>query len=192
MKRLGFTLAELLIALAILGVIATFSIPKVLQAQQDSKWKAMAKEAASTFSAAYDKYKQVNGANPNVSVDNLTPYMNFVKMDTSAVSMDNLPGSIGWACNSGPCLRLHNGGVIQYGIGESFGGSASTNAIFIHFDPDGKLTDGTANGPGKAVEFDLYYNGKITSAGYALPNTTTSLQSWSATPSWEPSWFSWD
>jgi prepilin-type N-terminal cleavage/methylation domain-containing protein len=41
---LGFTLAELLIALGILGVIATFAIPKILVAQQDTKRKAVLKE----------------------------------------------------------------------------------------------------------------------------------------------------
>ena len=42
----GFTLVELLIALAILGTIATFTIPKVLQTQQDGKFKSIGKEAA--------------------------------------------------------------------------------------------------------------------------------------------------
>lgn len=45
----GFTLAELLIALAILGVIAAFSIPKVLSAQQNQTYNAIAKEAAATY-----------------------------------------------------------------------------------------------------------------------------------------------
>lgn len=42
----AFTLAELLIALAILGVIATFTIPKVLTANQNGTFKAIGKETA--------------------------------------------------------------------------------------------------------------------------------------------------
>lgn len=45
----GFTLAELLIALGISGVIATFAIPKILAAQTNGKYKAVAKEAAGTM-----------------------------------------------------------------------------------------------------------------------------------------------
>ena len=53
----GFTLAELLIALAILGVIATFTIPKILDSGTDSKRNAIAKEIAATVSGAYQNYK---------------------------------------------------------------------------------------------------------------------------------------
>lgn len=47
----GFTLAELLIALGILGVIATFTIPKILSAQQDSKTKPSPKKRLPCFMA---------------------------------------------------------------------------------------------------------------------------------------------
>ncbi len=50
--RQGFTLAELLIALAILGLIATFAIPKLLASQQDTKRRAIMQEAISALSAA--------------------------------------------------------------------------------------------------------------------------------------------
>lgn len=43
-RQHAFTLAELLIALGILGVIATFTIPKILTAQQDAKKWAIFKE----------------------------------------------------------------------------------------------------------------------------------------------------
>ena len=52
MKQRGFTLAELLIALGILGVIATFTIPKVLQTNQNAQWQATGKEAIAMISGA--------------------------------------------------------------------------------------------------------------------------------------------
>lgn len=47
----GFTLAELLIALMILGEIATFTIPKILSAQTNGRKNAIFKETISTLSA---------------------------------------------------------------------------------------------------------------------------------------------
>lgn len=48
----GFTLAELLISLAILGVIATFAIPKVLSSQQDGQRVALVRETFAALSEA--------------------------------------------------------------------------------------------------------------------------------------------
>lgn len=47
----GFTLAELLIALAILGVISAFAIPKILSAQQNEKKEAVTRETLGTIMA---------------------------------------------------------------------------------------------------------------------------------------------
>ena len=50
MHRTGFTLAELLIALLILGVIATFTIPKILNNQQSSQKKSVFIESIAMLS----------------------------------------------------------------------------------------------------------------------------------------------
>ena len=51
----GFTLAELLVALSVLGVMATFTIPKMLQNQENSKRKAIYRESIAAFhEAMYD------------------------------------------------------------------------------------------------------------------------------------------
>ncbi len=49
-ERAGFTLAELLIALAILAIIATFTIPKLLVNQQNQKRNAIFKEVIASLS----------------------------------------------------------------------------------------------------------------------------------------------
>ena len=74
--NLGFTLAELLIALVILGVIATFTIPKVLSSQQSNQWKSQAKEVASMISGAYSVYQSENSASASTTTADLSPSMN--------------------------------------------------------------------------------------------------------------------
>src|SRR3712207_5952575 len=108
MKR-GFTLAELLIALAILGVIATFTIPKVLNSQQDGKYKAMAKETVSAVSEAFSNYQKSNTVTGNESLGVLTPYLNYVSIHTSTLVIDDEPSGTSRACSAtSVCLRLHN------------------------------------------------------------------------------------
>jgi len=189
--RYGFTLAELLISLAILGVIATFTIPKILTAQQNSQYNAKAKEAAAMISAAYESYKQQgNTPNTNTSAGNLTPFMNYVAVDSSS-SIDLMYTDTTRACTGGyGCIKLHNGGMLLWASG-GFMGTASTNAIYFYFDPDGIVTDGTTNGPGKSTCFWLYYNGRITS--YANLTAGTIYAGGTAGPnsSYDPPWFQW-
>src|SRR5262249_45092855 len=103
----GFTLAELLIALAILGVIATFTIPKVIQSQTNSRYNAEAKEAAGFVSDAYRSYQLSNGVSGSFGIFNLTPYLNYVRID-STTTIDDIQGNTTLTCGALflNCLQL--------------------------------------------------------------------------------------
>lgn len=193
MIKQGFTLAELLIALAILGVIATFTIPKVLQAQQNGAWNSEAKEVAGMISGAYSAYQQANTPTANTTFGDVTQYLNYIAADTTS-TIDQWQNNTTRPCNSGwTCVKLHNGGMLNWNTTTQFGGTGSTNAMPVTFDPDGRVTDGTTNGPGKSVQFFIYYNGYITSRGYTKPNTVSSTNLYaSPVPSDDPPWFSWN
>jgi prepilin-type N-terminal cleavage/methylation domain-containing protein len=191
----GFTLAELLIALSILGVIATFTIPKVLQSQQNGKYNTMAKEAIATISQAYQMYIHDHSLSTNTKVSDFIPYLNYIKETSQQV--DSI---LAWGtahCGSPPerCLILHNGGVLHFWDSDTFGGTATTNAILFEFDPDG-TKNGQPDGSGHAIMFFLYYNGKIRTYGTIDPNTTLdnggSPQVMNPWPAQDPSWFSWE
>ena len=190
-KRRGFTLAELLIALVILGVIATFTIPKVLQIQRNYAYTSAYKETMGAISQAYQLYIQQNGYNTGMNAADLTPYLNFVA-HTTIGSIDADPGGTNNFCNwSGSCLKLHNGATLLDG-GNTFGAVNSQNFVSYIFDPDG-VYSGTTNGTGKALDIDLYYNGRVNSAMERLGTDTTyvfgiPLHYGAST---QPDWFSW-
>lgn len=188
--RQGFTLAELLIALAILGVIATFTIPKVLNSQQSNKSNAVAKEVAGMLSGALTAYKQSNTVVAGTTGSDLTPYMNYVKLDTVSV-IDDYETDPDDLCSDDPCLLLHNGARLMYGAADPFGGTQGTSAIWFQLDPDG-VYGGSTTGPSKSVVFWLYANGRITTYGSLFSGTMSGGGSVSATPAYDPTWFSWN
>jgi prepilin-type N-terminal cleavage/methylation domain-containing protein len=192
MNSSGFTLAEILVSLAILGVIATFTIPKVLQNQADGRYKAVAKESAGTISAAYQSYRVANGVNSAMTLYNLTPYLNYTKIDTSGVLIDNTYTQTSYTCdNSRPCIRLHSGAAMIFSE-SSFGGTATTNGLWFDVDPDG-VYSGTTNSGGKSVEFWLYPDGYVTDTGNVRTNTTNTLFGpYAPSPGQMPPWFSWN
>lgn len=191
----GFTLTELLIALAILSVIATFTIPKILLVQQRQKENAIAKEAAAMVAGAYQFYKHTYTADANTGMATLTPYMNYAAVDTSTI-IDGEYTQGSHTCGSSSarqCLRLHNGAMLRYGNPSTdlFGGTNTTNAIWFSVDPDG-VYSGSATGEGKAVEFWLYYNGRLATWGTVEPNTCRNGGTCvDPTPANDPPWFSW-
>lgn len=208
----GFTLAQLLISLAILGIIETFTIPRIVQLQPDSRNSVITTEALSTVSAAYFNYKQQNTVTgSNFNLGDLTPYLNYVSVATDTVTaIDNMYGSLGLPGDGAncsyavSCYLLHNGARIQIwgqaGTGSasasSFGDTNTTNFIYFFVDPDGTLTSpGTTNGPGKSVLGILYYNGKITTAHHCQSGDTTSENgvpgTWCDGIALDPPWFSW-
>ena len=186
----GFTLAELLIALAILGVIATFTIPKILNNADTSGWNAKSKEVANMIISSRDKLLIDGQFSVDTAGGDMTPYMKHIKVDTTS-SIDGVQTAGSVACNATRyCLELHNGGKLMVWHNLKFNGSHSSNAIQFFFDPDGKYS-GTTTGPGKSVAFVLYYDGLLRTFGTQEPNTCIDSCS-GPTPAYDPPWFSWN
>jgi len=156
----GFSLAELLIALLILGEISTFTIPKVITAQQNMQKTTNMKDTASMIGAAYEEAQLAGIINSNSRLQNLTPYFNYLSVDTAS-TIDDIVGYGSLSCNSTyPCYRLHNGALLMDRGG--FAGTGTTNSMVIHLDLDGTYS-GSTTGDSKSVMFVLFYNGRITS-----------------------------
>lgn len=113
----AFSLAELLIALAILGVIATFTIPKILHSQQSSKKRAILQETLSTLAALTAEAWQTGELRKGSNGLYILRKMNVVKLcDTSADAEACWPVShpmLGGAMEQNePGAVLHNGATL--------------------------------------------------------------------------------
>lgn len=181
----GFTLVELLISLAILGEIATFTIPKILTSQSNGTKLAVSKEDISIISGAFSQFKLLNTVSTSSEFGNMVPYINYAKLNTSGTIFN---GS--WNCTaSAPCLVMHNGSNLAYTVGESFSALDTSHVIHIVIDPGGN----TAYGP-DGVDIFLFPNGRITEQA-ALPggSVSSSLGSygWTGYAGYTPAWFHW-
>lgn len=87
-SNFGFTLAEVLITLAIIGVIAALTIPTLLQQQQNQRTVSALKKAYSEIAQAYSLAIQENGTPDNwglsVGIDQkllntIVPYLKITK-----------------------------------------------------------------------------------------------------------------
>ena len=190
----GFSLVELLITLAIMGVIAACTIPSLFQtpvANQTSMYSSKAKDTALMIVLAYEQYRNATtSVTAGVSLQNLTPYLNYATTTTTD-SIDWEQGATSMVCGTGgyACYKLHNGGTLHFSPGIAFGGTSTTNAIYFYFDPDGRA-QATTNGPGKSILFWLYADGTIKTWGNARSNTNTNYGSiYNACSSCDPPWF---
>ena len=184
---MGFTLAELLIALAILGVIATFTIPKNLDSGNDNKKNAIAKEMIAAMSGAYQAYKLENSVSASTRQSDLTPYLNYVSITTIGIDGACSAPPFTANCNTGSstCFTFHKGAVIRLYDNQSFNGTGITNALEFRIDVDGAMNSE------RSIQTHLYYNGRVVTREHILDNSTNSQNTYSAASSCQPPWFKW-
>ncbi len=80
MKK-GFTLAEVLITLAIIGVVAAISIPSVIANTQQQEYKTGLKKAVSVLNSAITMTKTITSESPYENYD----LYNYIKQEMSVI-----------------------------------------------------------------------------------------------------------
>ena len=160
----GFTLSELLVSLAILGLISAFAIPKVLSAVGDGATKAIIKEAFSTISEAYQSVKlDNNGAFTNLTIVQAGKLLQKVNFESSAdnatfsrtgtVGLADAQGFTSWPATPVACtlpgsagtaqqcsIRLQNGAIITTDLGDRLGGLVTNAAVPVAADATTDVT----------------------------------------------------
>jgi prepilin-type N-terminal cleavage/methylation domain-containing protein len=113
----GFTLAELLIALAILGIIATFVIPKIISSQQSGKKQAIFKETIGALSEA-TYLACINPPDPSMTI-----YAYYAsKLNTLKQCPTNAQAEGCDIIDTEPGFLLHNGASVA-GVRDVLGSS---------------------------------------------------------------------
>jgi len=150
-KRFGFTLAELLIVLGIIGVIAALTMPTLLSNTQGAQYKAAYKKALSVLSqavvlnVALDDYNFADTVSTGTATDTQSLYtlfrnrMNVVKTTT---------GTTGYSINTNGQTGTFNSGsnyVLFFNDGIVF--SFPVSAVGCTIDPTIATGAGAANQP---------------------------------------------
>ena len=105
MKKYGFTLAEVLITLAIIGIVAALTIPSVISNYQQQEFKTGLKKAVSVLNEAIQT---------NIALEGETPYDNgnlydYFKRHMSIIKTSNL--NTCYDLNTGDGVKLSEGNV---------------------------------------------------------------------------------
>ena len=104
-KRFGFTLAEVLITLGIIGVVAAMTMPTLMSSTQGAQYKAAYKKALSalsqavTLNVALDEWNfaDATGSNDYTIAKMLTNRMNVVRTETGSGNMKGPDGTTTYA-----------------------------------------------------------------------------------------------
>lgn len=161
-KSLAFTLAEVLIVVGIIGIIAEMTIPALIQNFQDKVTVVSLKETFSILSQAYTRAVQDNGTpdtwgftvgNKGPALKNLVPYLKILKDCTDGSSgcfptggdtyfLATYLGANDYDSLANPKLRLANGTfIIVSNINSatckaSYGTSQALNSVCAEYTVD--------------------------------------------------------
>lgn len=130
-KERGFTLAEVLITLGIIGIVATMVIPSLMTKMTTKEFEASAKSSYSNISQAVTSLRQENGSGNFNSVyttdkeffDDIAPKFRYTeKIDDAAQAQAKCGTSPTYNLKSGrnilnvdvtACLKLNNGSFLM-------------------------------------------------------------------------------
>ena len=109
-RKSGFSIAELLISVMILGEIATFTIPKILIAQQNQRKIAVFKESLATISVAVYNTCQFPDTYSGMSIYNaVSSQINTVKLCPNNALTEGCSPTSSLGDNTEGGFVLHNG-----------------------------------------------------------------------------------
>lgn len=162
-KQKAFTLAEVLITLAIIGVVAAITIPVLMNNVQDAQLKTAWKKEYSVISQAYSSLVTDNGGNaeglfnsPASLISVLSPYLRIIKTCASSAAE---------GCWSPAGTLKNSAGTATTGMPTNAGDTSFSTAGIV-------LQDGTyvlfQQYTGYSCPLSVYTGNLYNTCGYAL------------------------
>lgn len=171
----GFTLAEVLISLALVGTLAAMMYPMLINNVAEERLLQNCKEGAAQVALAYVKFQKDASIGPTTTTDAIfaAGMDNYVRRfpdpnapgasgSNLAVQVQTGGGVQTIPCDAGsPCYVLQSGAILQYDADANFNGSTpNVNGIRFIVDPDG-------NDVQIGSSFIMFANGRITTEANA-------------------------
>jgi prepilin-type N-terminal cleavage/methylation domain-containing protein len=185
----AFTINELLIALAVIGIIATMTLPTFIAQISSQGYKTGAKRHAAAMAeayvrASYESKKYMENLVPN----DVLPYLSFIERSSSAAygthDRMQVSGPRSWTCQQSAgvghtCLVLQDGAVAQFENATSY---APSGWVFLGtYDPDGLR--------GSAIRIGFWM--KVDTGRIVSQSTKPFTAGHSTYDTTDPVWFSW-
>ena len=110
-KRKGFTLIELVVVIAILGILAAIAIPRFTQMTDKANQSAF-ESTHRTIVAAVQMYMAANDGATPAGLTNLSEYLN----DTSSISKpdDAKPDGATYEVSNGKVTSVYSGNTLEW------------------------------------------------------------------------------
>ncbi len=124
MKKRGFTLAEVLITLAIIGVVAAIAIPSVISNTQQQEFKTGLKKAVSVLNSAITMNMAIDGESPYDNAD----LFNYLQRHMSILKTEYLK----WSST----YKRPSGQLVSTGVNFAF---YTTDGMRFEFEDNGKM-----------------------------------------------------
>jgi type II secretory pathway pseudopilin PulG len=191
----AFTMAELVVGLGLLGLMAAIALPSVVQIKQnDGAVKVQLQTAVQRLSMAYTQYKLDYDPALTIGVAQLAPYLSQSKLVTTAATVNNWSDATSLTCNTATatCYTMGDGTTVathpSYRFGKGNEVTLTDRCLPFYVDIDSKYINGGATSDlnTRSALFFMMYSGQVLSVGQLKATCKTYNVTADADVSWVP------
>jgi len=191
----AFTMAELVVGLGLLGLIASMMIPNVMQMQQNNGVaKVQLQTAVQRTSLAFQQYKLDYDPQLTLGLTNLAPYLTQSTLVSTSQTINNWGSNATLTCNSAStlCYTMGDGSTLathpSYRFGKGNELVLTDRCLPFYVDVDSKYSNGgsTSDLNSRSALFFLMYTGRVLPAARLTITCKTYNALTDADVSWVP------